>query len=380
MIDRIEYVQKIEKGFVGHKVVGLLGARQVGKTTIARQFASRFKGKVHFFDLEEPLNAERFLNPRLVLNDLEGLVILDEIQCCPNLFPLLRVLADENRNVHYLILGSASPELVARSSESLAGRIAYVDIHPFGLREEADVGKLFVRGGYPKSLLAENDEQSWLWRENYVRTFLERDLPQLGIHIPSTAMRRFWMMLTHLHGQIFQASDLAVSLGVSEKTVKHYLDILTGTYMIRQLHPWYENIAKRQVKRSKIYFRDTGILNFLSNVPNHESVVNQPRLGAIWEGFALEHIIRVHNFSPESCFFWAVHQQGEIDLVVFDQGKRLGFEFKYTDVPKDTKSIRFAIEHLGLDEVTVVYPGKTSFAIAEGIKATPLEAFAKVHP
>lgn len=373
MIERTGYLQKIEKIFVGHKIVGLLGARQTGKTTIARQFASLYHNKnVHFFDLEDPLTAERFQNPRLVLQDLQGLIILDEIQCCPHLFPLLRILVDEDNDNRYLILGSASPDLVMRSAETLAGRIGYVEVNPFGLLEIEDTKSLFVRGGYPKSLLAADDEQSWLWRENYVRTFLERDLPQLGIRIPALALRRFWMMLTHVHGQIFQESNLALSMGVTEKTAKNYVDILTGTYMIRQLPPWFENIGKRQVKRPKIYFRDSGIYNFLSNLISYESIQTHPKLGIIWEGFALEQIIRKHDFSSENCFFWAVHQQAEIDLLVFHKGKRLGFEFKYTDIPKMTKSLHIAKDLLKLDEVSIVYPGKKEFAVEDGIFAKPL--------
>ena len=263
LIFRQEYIDRIKNAFLNHKIVALLGPRQCGKTTLAKKNVSFFyKGDNHFFDMEDPLTIEKFKNPNLILNPLHGIIILDEIQLAPHLFPLLRILADREDDKKYLILGSASPDLIKTSSQTLAGRIAYVDVYPFNIQEVDDIDLLFIRGGYPKSYLAKTNRESWTWRENYIRTFLERDLPQLGLSVPAASMRKFWMMLSHYHGQIFNASEIGKSLGISDKTITSYLDILSGTYMIRQLQPWYENVSKRQVKRSKIYFRDTGIYNF----------------------------------------------------------------------------------------------------------------------
>lgn len=379
MIERHHYIELISKSFRNHKIVALLGARQSGKTTLAKTFAQTHHSQAfHFFDMEDPFTSSRFTNPRLVLDNLEGLIIIDEIQRAEHLFPLLRVLADQDDQKKYLILGSASPHLIHKSSESLAGRIAYVNVHPFHLGEVHELNTLLLRGGFPKSFLAEDDEQSWTWRENYIRTFLERDLPQLGIAIPPLSMRRFWMMLAHVHGQIFNASDISRSMGITDKTVKNYLDILSGTFMIRQLQPWHENITKRQVKRPKIYFRDTGILNFLSNLSSMEQILIYPKLGSLWEGFALEQVIQCSGFAEENCFFWATHQQAEIDLLVMHQGKRLGFEFKYTDVPKMTPSIRIAQENLRLDEVYIVYPGSQTFNLDSNVKAVPLNKIVEI--
>jgi len=381
MILRHEYLERINTAFLNHKIVALLGPRQCGKTTLAKKFSSSFdEGSAHFFDMEDPLTSEQFKNPNLILDSLNGIIILDEIQLASHLFPLLRVLADKDDNKKYLILGSASPDLIKTSSQTLAGRIAYIDIYPFNFQEIDKIDQLFIRGGYPKSYLANTNNESWIWRENYIRTFLERDLPQLGLSIPAAAMRRFWMMLSHYHGQIFNASEIGKSLGVSDKTIKAYLDILTGTYMLRQLQPWHENIAKRQVKRSKIYFRDTGIYNFLNNIENSTHLFNKPQLGALWEGFALEQIIQSQKYSSENCFFWSIHNQAEIDLLVLDKGKKIGFEFKYADIPKMTKSMHMAKEILNLDEFYVVYPGKTTYKIDTSVIAKPLSEFKKASP
>ncbi len=381
MILRHEYLERINTAFLNHKIVALLGPRQCGKTTLAKKFSSSFdEGSAHFFDMEDPLTSEQFKNPNLILDSLNGIIILDEIQLASHLFPLLRVLADKDDNKKYLILGSASPDLIKTSSQTLAGRIAYIDIYPFNFQEIDKIDQLFIRGGYPKSYLANTNNESWIWRENYIRTFLERDLPQLGLSIPAAAMRRFWMMLSHYHGQIFNASEIGKSLGVSDKTIKGYLDILTGTYMLRQLQPWHENIAKRQVKRSKIYFRDTGIYNFLNNIENSTHLFNKPQLGALWEGFALEQIIQSQKYSSENCFFWSIHNQAEIDLLVLDKGKKIGFEFKYADIPKMTKSMHMAKEILNLDEFYVVYPGKTTYKIDTSVIAKPLSEFKKASP
>jgi len=271
-------------------------------------------------------------------------------------------------------LGSASLDLIKNSSESLAGRIRLLEIAPFGIDEIklTDIMKLWLRGGYPVSFLATTDELSSEWREQYIRTFLERDIPQLGINIPSAAMRRFWMMLTHFHGQVINYSEMARSLDISDATARRYLDILAGTFMVRRLQPWFENIGKRQVKQPKIYFRDSGILHHLMGIALHEQLQVHPRLGASWEGFAMEQIIQTYRLREGDAFFWAIHQQAELDLLFHKNGKKLGFEFKYTDKPTITKSVRTAMEILQLDMIYIVYPGSINFPLSDRIQALGL--------
>lgn len=361
--------------------MALIGARQVGKTTMARLYANdRYGGVIpstHYFDLEDPLALARLANPRMALESLEGLIIIDEIQRMPELFPVLRVLADTQPNSRqFLILGSASLELINGASESLAGRIRYIDVHPFDLREvgPSELGNLWLRGGYPRSFLADSDADSTLWRESYVRTFLERDIPQLGFNIAASAMRRFWMMLSHVHGQILNHSDLARSLDISDATVRRYLDILEGTFMVRRLQPWHANISKRQVKAPKVYFRDSGLLHHLWGIPSLRDLQTNPKLGASWEGFAMEELLRSLSLRPEEVFFWAVHQQAELDLLTFQNSRPIGYEIKYTENPKLTKSMLAAKELLELEKLFVVYPGSVSFPLADGIEAVPLLA------
>ncbi|MFN3408219.1 MAG: ATP-binding protein [Limisphaerales bacterium] len=345
------------------KVVALLGPRQSGKTTLARQIAAAlpdFSAERNYFDLEDPAHLDRLENPKLALGGLRGLVIIDEIQRRPELFPVLRVLADRPGNpARFLILGSASRDLIRQGSETLAGRIGFVSVTPFTLAEVgvAEVEKLWLRGGFPLSFLAASDADSAQWREFYIRTFLERDIPALGIQIPALALRRFWMMLAHCHGQVFNASDLGRSLNVADTTVKRYLDVLTGTLMVRRLAPWFENISKRQVKTPKIYFRDSGLLHRLAGVNDAGQLHTWPRLGASWEGFALEEIIRLADASEEEAYFWGVHSQGELDLLIIKDGRRLGFEFKFADSPRLTPACRMALDCLKLDQLTLVYPG-----------------------
>ena len=369
---RESYLARIGEVFEIHSVCALLGPRQCGKTTIANQYASRYKESVHIFDLEDTLDLSKLQNPKLALEPLNGLIIIDEIQRQPELFPMLRVLVDKY-NKKFLILGSASRELIRQSSETLAGRIAYIEVTPFALTEIKDINKLFVRGGYPKSFLANSLTQSINWRKSYIRTFLEQDIRALGFDVSPETMRRFWQMLAHYHGQIFNASSIANSIQVTNKTASRYLDILVGTFMIRRLPAWHENIKKRQVKSPKIYFRDNGILLLLLGIT--DNVATHPKLGACWEGMAFEEIIRFLQLETEDCYFWSTGSGAELDLLVFKDGRKIGFEFKYSDSPKVTKSMHIAIEDLKLDELNVIIPASTRFKMADNIIVSGLEVF-----
>ncbi|MCX6130388.1 MAG: ATP-binding protein [Proteobacteria bacterium] len=382
---RLDYLRIIDKSWPTFPIVALIGARQVGKTTMARTYAqSRYQEGIppsHYFDLEDSLALARLANPRLALESLKGLIVIDEIQRMPELFPVLRVRADdESYSRQFLILGSASLELIKGASESLAGRIRYIDVHPFDLSEVGvtEIEKLWVRGGYPRSFLADSDADSIVWRESYVRTFLERDIPQLGFNIASSAMRRFWMMLSHVHGQVFNYSDLARSLDISDATVRRYLDILEGTFMVRRLQPWHANISKRQVKAPKVYFRDSGLLHHLLGISSFEQLQTNPKLGASWEGFAMEEILRSLSLRSEEVFFWAVHQQVELDLLTFQQCQAVGYEIKFTENPKLSKPMLAAKESLSLHKLYVVYPGALAFPLADGIEAIPLVKIGKL--
>lgn len=375
LIERTHYLKAVKTLFKSHKAVGLLGARQCGKTTLARMYAKSLPDQesIHLFDLEDPVDLEKLQNPMITLKQLSGLIIIDEIQRRPDLFPMLRVLLDsESLEQNYLILGSASRDLIQQSSETLAGRIAYEEISPFSLLEVHDIKKLFFRGGFPNSYLAIDDEASSKWRENYIRTYLERDIPALGINIPPPTMRRFWMMLTHYNGALFNAHEIATSMGLSDKTIKNYLDILVGTFMVRQLPPWYVNIGKRQVKRAKIYFRDSGIYHRLLGLESFKDLFKHPKLGSSWESFALEQIISINEYASENCYFWAIHEQAELDLLVFHKGENIGYEFKYMDAPKLTKSMQMAIEFLELDKLFVIYPGEKAYSLSDKVKVIPL--------
>lgn len=369
-MERPIYIEKIKKYLRVHPICAILGARQVGKTTLARQFATHYNKKVEFFDLENPLHLASLENPMLTLEQYpDQLVVIDEIHRRPDLFPILRVLVDNPKKKYtFLILGSASRELIQQSSETLAGRIGYIELPPFTFFEVQESDKLLIRGGFPRSYLAKSDDESFLWRESYINTFLERDLPSFGFDVPAKLMHRFWMMLCFYHGQIFNASEIAHSLMLSDKTVTRYLDILAGTFMIRVLQPWYENIKKRQVRKPKIYFKDSGIFNALSSIHSITDLVKTPKIGALWEGFALEQVINCLQIRSEDCYFWATHTDAEIDLLVFKKAKRFGFEFKYTDSPKITKSMIIALEDLKLAHLYVIIPGSTSFPLHEKIR------------
>lgn len=373
------FLEKIRKQFQVHNACALLGPRQVGKTTLAKQFIADFPPEqVHFFDLENPRDLLTLDNPMLTLTPLiqlkDSIVVIDEIQQRPDLFPVLRVLLDQYPG-KILILGSASRDLIRQSSETLAGRIGYIELPPFSLIEIQDASRLWLRGGFPRSYLANSIEESFLWREAYVRTFLERDIPMLGFNVPVPLIYRFWMMLCHYHGQTFNASEIGKSLGITDYIAKKYLDILTGTFMIRTLQPWFENISKRQVKAPKIYFRDSGILYALMSIRNMNELTQHPRLGAFWEGFALEEIIRVFGVMQDECFFWATQSGAELDLLLFKNGKRLGFEFKYSDAPKITQSMHSALDDLKLDHLYIICPEQNSYAITEQISVFGLTSF-----
>ncbi|MBL8676817.1 MAG: ATP-binding protein [Alphaproteobacteria bacterium] len=374
---RDAFIKEINQLFRVHPAIALLGPRQCGKTTLAQMYTETHQPTKRF-DLENPEDLLLLENPMLALSELEGLVILDEIQRRPDLFPVLRVLIDQHKeNKKFLILGSASRDLIRQSSETLAGRLAHIEVTPFSYWETGEINKLWVRGGFPLAYLAPSEFDGFNWLRFYITSFLERDIPNLGINVPAATLRRFWMMLAHYHGNIFNASEIGKSLSVSTTAIRHYIDILVGTFMIRQLQPWTENIKKRQVKTPKIYFRDSGIFHSLLGVRSQEDLFHHPKMGASWEGFALEEIIRFHKADPEDCFFWAIHSQAELDLLIIKGGKKIGFEIKYTDAPKITRSMHTALETLDLDSLTVIYPGKQSFSLSEKIKVTGLEGYLK---
>ena len=372
MIPRPEAVRAIERSFRVHPATALLGPRQCGKTTLARMISGREPSE--YFDLENPVDTHRLSQPLRALENLRDLVVIDEIQRRPDLFELLRVLVDRSDNAaRFLLLGSASPWIVKNVSESLAGRIGFVDLSGFQLTEVGvnQKEKLWIRGGFPNSFLAEDDVASIDWRDNFIRTFLERDIPQLGISIPAITMRRFWTMVAHYHGQIWNAAEFARSLGTAENTARHYLDILAGAFMVRILPPWFENIRKRQVKAPKIYIRDSGILHSLLQTPNLADLQGHPKIGASWEGYAVEHVIC--TLKTREAYFWATHGGAELDLMVTIKGKRYGFEFKYADAPGRTRSMHIALQDLGLHHLWVVYPGRQQYELHEKITAIPLE-------
>lgn len=380
-MDRPYYLDQINFQFRIHSVCGLLGARQVGKTTLSKQYAKMYE-KIHLFDLEDPFDLARLENPLLALRNLNAsnpsksgsvpnLIVIDEIQRRPDLFPVLRVLVDESPH-RLLILGSASRDLLQQSSETLAGRIGYIELPPFSVDEVPDQKLLWVRGGFPQSYLAEFALESYAWRQSYITTFLERDIPMLGFNIPPLHIRRFWMMLAHYNGQILNSSEIGKSLTISNHTVRNYIEILSGTFMVRILQPWFENISKRQVKSPKVYIRDSGLLHALLGIQDYDHLLVFPKLGASWEGFALEEIIKRYHATPEECYFWATQSGAELDLLIVKDGKRIGFEFKHTDYPKITPSMRIALETLHLDHLYVITPHEKSFAMDEKITAQGL--------
>jgi hypothetical protein len=371
-INRPQFEAEVRESLSYNPVTAILGPRQCGKTTLARSISETINSSL--FDLEDPADFELLKsNPKQIFNGLEGLVIIDEIQRLPELFPLLRVLADEaNSKRKYLILGSASPDLIRNSSESLAGRIGFINLTGFRLNEVGteNLRNLWLRGGFPRSYLALNDDQSYKWRNDFIQTFLERDISMYGFNIPPVTLRRFWQMLAHYHGQVWNGAEFARAMGVSEPTVKRYLDILTGTYMIRQLQPWYENLKKRQVKAPKVYIRDSGILHTLLTLED-DKILTHVKVGASWEGFVTEQLIQVLN--TRDCYFWRTHTGAELDLMVVKNGKKLGFEIKYSDVPKITRSMNSVIEDLNLDKLYLIYQGKRKLQLQEKIYAIPAD-------
>jgi uncharacterized protein len=373
VIQRTHYLAALRDRLTRFPVVSLLGPRQVGKTTLARALAG--ESPSHFFDLEDVGALARLSDPRGALDRLEGLVILDEAQRRPELFPILRVLADRPASkARFLITGSASAALVRGVSESLAGRVAHVDVSGFDLRETGAESwrTLWLRGGFPRAFLASSDDASREWREEFVRSLLEHDLPQWGVTIPPEALRRFWTMLAHFHGQIWNGAELARSMAVSEPAVRRYLDLLSGAFMVRQLQPWHENIAKRQVRSPKIYLRDSGLLHHLLRTARIEDLEAHPKVGASWEGFALEQTL--HLTGAQDAYFWATHGGAELDLLLLRGNRRIGFEFKLSTTPSMTKSMHVATADLGLNHLVVVHPGEESYAWNDHAEAVSIKA------
>jgi uncharacterized protein len=369
-VNRPEFLEEIESSIQNNPVTAIMGPRQCGKTTLARAIARSTESTI--FDLEDP--ADFYLlseNPKIILQQQKGLVILDEIQRIPELFPLLRVLSDETDSPRkFLILGSASPELIQKSSESLAGRIGFVHLTGFKLHEigSENLERLWQRGGFPRSYLAPDEPQSFSWRENFIQTFLERDISNYGFNIPPVTLRRFWLMLAHYHGQIWNGAEFARSMGVSEPTVKRYLDILTGTFMIRQLQPWFENVKKRQVKAPKVYIRDSGILHALLGIEKNGLYTNI-KSGASWEGFVIEQLLS--KLKSRDFYYWRTHSGTELDLMVIKNGKKLGFEMKFSETPKITRSMLSSADDLKLDKLFLVYKGQRGISLDEKIYALP---------
>ena len=380
---RTAFLEQIALQHRVHPICGILGPRQVGKTTLAKQYAESFS-EVYFFDLENPEDRARLQDPFVVLSTIQsGLIVIDEVQRVPELFQILRVVVDEHKPRKFLILGSASRDLLQQSSESLAGRIGYIELPTFLLQEIVSNPKkhdlllqegrrLWFRGGYPLSYLAQTDEESFLWRRGYISTFAERDVPALGFNVPSEQVKRLWMMLAHNHAGMLNLSQLGNSLGLSHTTVRKYIDILTGTFMVRELKPWFENIGKRQVKLPKVYIRDSGMINALLGISTVNDFNMRPQQGSLWEGFALEEIIKEYKADVDECFFWRAVTGAELDLLIVKNGKKIGFEFKYNDVPTVTRSMRVALNDLQLDHLYIVTPLGTSYSKEDKITARGL--------
>jgi len=383
MIERSRHREQLLDALERSPVVALLGARQVGKTTLARQIASLQTGPTSYFDLEDSDDLARLTEPKLALQRLEGLVVIDEIQRRPDLFPLLRVLADRpTRPARFLILGSAQPALLRQSSETLAGRIAFHLVEGFSLREVGGdhMESLWRRGGFPASFLASSETHSVAWRRDFIRTFLERDIPQLGIDIPAQTLHRFWQMLAHYHGQLWNGAELARAFGVAHTTVRRYLDILTGTLVVRQLPPWHENLGKRQVKAPKIYLADSGLLHSLLGIASQDGLESHPKIGSSWEGFVLNEILDRLAIEPEEAFFWATYAGAELDVLIVRGSRRIGFEIKRTTSPRLTPSMRSACESLKLDALYVVHAGQHAFPMAPGVEAIPFTNIDRLTP
>jgi len=369
LIKRPRLFESIEMSVLQTPVTALLGPRQCGKTTISRMFS---KGKeALYFDLEDPIDFLRLSDsPMITLEQAKGLIIIDEIQRAPQLFSVLRVLSDRrDYTSRFLILGSASPQLIRQASESLAGRIAFIDMAGFTLEETGNnhLQTLWLRGGFPRSYLAVSEQSSFQWRQDFIRTFLERDIPQLGISIPAESLRRFWTMLSHYHGQVWNGSEFARSIGATEPTARRYLDILSGAFVVRQLQPWFENIKKRQIKSPKVYISDSGLLHALLQLEGN-NILSHPKLGASWEGFIIGQLIGIMKVP---CYFWGTYAGAELDMFTVHKGKRIGVEIKYTDAPGITKSIMVSLNDLLLDHLYIIYPGQKSYRLSEKVEVIP---------
>jgi uncharacterized protein len=376
MIRRDVLLSAIRTALERSRVVALIGPRQSGKTTLARQLVPA--DSLNYFDLEDLGSQNRLAEPMIALNGLRGVVVIDEIQRRPDLFPLLRVLSDRvPLPARFLILGSASPDLIRASSESLAGRIETVPISGFSLEEVGveNAQKHWLRGSFPLAYLADNEVNSVAWRKNFIQMFLERDLPVWGVRVPPATLLRFWNMLAHYHGQIWNTAEPARSLGVSEPTARHYLDILEGVFMVRVLQPWYANLKKRQVKAPKMYFRDSGLLHYLLGIRSELDLFNHPKSGASWEGYAIEEVLKA--VQPHEAYYWATHNGAELDLLMLKDGQRIGVECKRVDGPRLTPSMRIALEDLELDRLFVIYPGPHAYPMSDKIQALPLAELGK---
>lgn len=376
MIQRSADMALIRAALRRSRVVALIGPRQCGKTTLARQFVS--PDSLNYFDLEDPASLARLSEPETVLRPLRKIVVIDEIQHRPELFSLLRVLADRKPlPARFLILGSASPDLLRQSSETLAGRLETVPLEGFRLADlgAAAQGRHWLRGGFPLAFTARNEADSFSWRRQFLQMFLERDMPQLGITIPATSLRRFWSMVAHYHGQIWNAAELARAMSVGESTVRRYLDLMSGVFMVRQLSPWFENLGKRQVKSPKVYVRDTGLLHSLLGIPRQRDLEQHPKVGASWEGYAVEEVLK--SLRPDDAYYWATHNGAELDLLLFKNGRRIGIECKRADAPQMTPSMRTALSDLKLDHLYVLYPGTKAYSLRKNVEVMPLAAFVK---
>lgn len=379
MIERTRHLARVRAALKRSRVTALIGPRQAGKTTLARQILP--PDSPAYFDLEDPRSLARLDQPMIALAPLKGTVIIDEVQRRPDLFPVLRVLADRKPLLaRFLILGSASPQLLRQSTETLAGRIEIIELPGLRLEElgRQAMRRHWLRGGFPPAYLARTLGDSLDWRQQFIQTFLERDLPQLGVSIPAQALLRFWTMLAHYHGSLWNAAEPARSLGLSSPTVRSYLELLTGLFMVRQLQPWHENLAKRQVKSPKVYVRDSGLLHALLSLRAERDLLSHPKAGASWEGYALEEILK--TVQPEAAYFWATQQGAELDLLLFRRGRRYGIEFKFQDAPRLTPSMRIALQDLRLDGLTVLYPGDQPYELARGVRVMPLSALVAEEP
>lgn len=373
LITRKRDFSEVKKRLKDFPVVAILGPRQCGKTTLAKAIKAN-----HYFDLENSQTLRQFQNPQLALETLKGTIVIDEIQRQPELFPLLRYLVDEDKKKRFLILGSASRDLIQQSSETLAGRISYHELSGFSLADiKMDWKKLWLQGGMPRSYLAQSNEKSFHWREQYIQTFLERDIPQLGFKIPARTLDRFWHMVAHYHGQMMNFSELSRSFGASDTAIRHYLEILEGTFILRKLMPWHTNLKKRLVKSPKFYIRDSGIFHTLLSIDDEAQLTSHPKLGASWEGFALECLLKQSMKPSSSFYFWATHAGAELDLFWQHKGKNWGAEFKYADAPHLTPSMRNALIDLRLEHLWVIYPGKETYKLTDKITVIPITEIAK---